>query len=180
MMTFFYKMKRLILKRGGVDNSDLAIAEMRKLGSIVGERVRFFSDVPRAEPYLIEIGDDTTVAPNVMFITHDNSIYKLTSDYSDTVGKIRIGKKCFIGRGAIILPGVTIADSTIVGAGAVVTKSVEREGVIIGGNPAKVIGSTANYYQKIALKKTAFNFKGLSYEEKKHLILSNPDKWIER
>lgn len=115
-----------------------------------------------------------------MFITHDNSIYKLTSDYSDTVGKIRVGKKCFIGRGAIILPGITLADGTIVGAGAVVTKSVEREGIILGGNPARVIGSTASYLQKITLNKTAFDFKGLSYEEKRHLILNNPDKWVNR
>lgn len=42
MKSFLYKIKRFILKRLGEDDSDLAIAEMRKLGSIVGERVRFF------------------------------------------------------------------------------------------------------------------------------------------
>lgn len=49
-----------------------------------------------------------------------------------------IGKKCFIGANAIIMPGVTIGDEVIVGAGSVVTKDIPSNS-IVGGNPAKVI-----------------------------------------
>jgi maltose O-acetyltransferase len=51
---------------------------------------------------------------------------------------IRIGSDCWIGGGAIILPGVTIGDETVVGAGSVVTKDLPS-GVLAAGNPCRVI-----------------------------------------
>jgi len=51
---------------------------------------------------------------------------------------VRIGRSCWIGSGAIILPGVTLGDDVIVGAGAVVTKSL-GDGVTIAGVPARII-----------------------------------------
>ncbi len=53
---------------------------------------------------------------------------------------IHIGKNVWIGSGAIVLPGVTIGDNSIVGAGSVVTKNVEPNSVV-AGNPAKFIKS---------------------------------------
>jgi acetyltransferase-like isoleucine patch superfamily enzyme len=50
-----------------------------------------------------------------------------------------IGKNCWIGIGAIILPGVILGHHTVVGAGAIVTKSFPEGHVVIAGNPAKVI-----------------------------------------
>ena len=52
-----------------------------------------------------------------------------------------IGKRCWIGMNSIILPGVTLGDDTIIGAGSVVTKSFKDGKVIIAGSPAKVIKS---------------------------------------
>ena len=52
---------------------------------------------------------------------------------------IRIEEGCWIGAGAIILPGVHLKKSTIVGAGSVVTKSFNEEKITIAGNPAKII-----------------------------------------
>jgi maltose O-acetyltransferase len=49
---------------------------------------------------------------------------------------IAIGRNVWIGGGAIILPGVTVGDDAIVGAGAVVTRDV-RQGATVVGNPAK-------------------------------------------
>jgi acetyltransferase-like isoleucine patch superfamily enzyme len=49
-----------------------------------------------------------------------------------------VGENCFIGAGAILMPGVQIGDDSIVAAGAVVTKDVPR-GSIVAGNPATVI-----------------------------------------
>jgi carbonic anhydrase/acetyltransferase-like protein (isoleucine patch superfamily) len=82
------------------------------------------------------IGDYTQIAPNVGIITanhsvHDNSIH--------IISEVRIGRYCWIGMGAIILPNVVLGDFTIVAAGAIVTKSFEQGYCVIGGNPAKVI-----------------------------------------
>jgi len=51
---------------------------------------------------------------------------------------IRIGKKCWIGANAIILPSVELGDNVIVAAGSVVNKSFP-DNIVIGGNPARVI-----------------------------------------
>lgn len=62
--------------------------------------------------------------------------------------KIVIGNNVMIGADSIILPGVTIGNNVIVGAGSVVTKNID-DGVVVAGNPAKVIGS----FDKIAEKR---------------------------
>lgn len=52
---------------------------------------------------------------------------------------VNFGKYCWIGMNAIILPGVTLGNCTIVGAGSVVTKSFIQGNCVIAGNPAKLI-----------------------------------------
>jgi acetyltransferase-like isoleucine patch superfamily enzyme len=84
----------------------------------------------------IYIGDYTQIAPNVGIISANHDIY----DNAKHVTKdVKIGKYCWIGMGAIIMPGVILGDFTIVGAGSIVTKSFEDGYCIIGGNPAKEI-----------------------------------------
>lgn len=61
---------------------------------------------------------------------------------------ISIGNNVFIGVNSVIMPGVIIEENVIIAAGSVVTKSVPA-GVIIGGNPAKIIGDFSSYKQKI-------------------------------
>lgn len=85
----------------------------------------------------IEIGDDTFIAPKVNLITLNHVVNPYGR--STTIAKpIKIGKRVWIGIAATILPGVTIGDNSIVGAGAVVTKDVPAN-VIVAGNPAKII-----------------------------------------
>jgi maltose O-acetyltransferase len=57
---------------------------------------------------------------------------------SGTVRPVRIGRRCFIGGGAVILPGVSIGDESIVAAGAIVTTDVPAR-CIVGGNPARIL-----------------------------------------
>ncbi len=85
----------------------------------------------------IEIGDYTQIAPNVGIISanhdlHDNRLH---------VGKgpIVVGCYCWIGMGAIILPGVVLGEYTIVGAGAVVSRSFPDGYCVIAGNPARLV-----------------------------------------
>ena len=85
----------------------------------------------------IEIGDDTFIAPKVNLITLNHVVNPF--ERSTTIAKpIKIGKRVWIGIAATVLPGVTIGDNSILGAGAVVTKDVPPN-VIVAGNPARII-----------------------------------------
>ena len=64
-----------------------------------------------------------------------------------TVWDVDVRDNCFIGAGAIILPGVTIGPNSIVAAGAVVNSDVP-DGMIVGGVPAKVIGTMTDFAEK--------------------------------
>lgn len=85
----------------------------------------------------IAIGDKTQIGHNVVFATLNHGI--APEDRLNTYpAPIKIGRNVWIGSNATILPGVTIGDNAIVGAGAVVAKNVE-ENAIVGGVPAKPI-----------------------------------------
>jgi exopolysaccharide acyltransferase PssR len=84
----------------------------------------------RTFPTGVHIGAHSWVALKAIILTHDRTrgVHLHT----------RVGERCFIGAGAIVLPGVEIGDESIVAAGAVVTRDVPK-GCIVAGNPAVVI-----------------------------------------
>lgn len=84
----------------------------------------------------IYIGDYTQIAPNVGIISANHDLY---DNRKHTDGIVTIGKYCWIGMGAIILPNVELGDFTIVAAGAIVTKSFPDGFCVIAGNPAKMV-----------------------------------------
>lgn len=85
----------------------------------------------------IYIGKGTYIAPNTGFITANHNVRDLDRHCE---GKdIVLGENCWIGMNSVILPGVTLGNRTIVGAGAIVTKSFEEGNIVIAGNPAKII-----------------------------------------
>ncbi|GEP28832.1 acetyltransferase [Cryobacterium levicorallinum] len=91
----------------------------------------------------VTIGDDVMMGPNVAIHATNHAFTDLArpmieQGFSESA-RVTIGNDVWIGRGAIILPGVTIGDHTIIAAGAVVTKDVEPY-KMAGGNPARVIG----------------------------------------
>ena len=81
----------------------------------------------------LEIGDYTQIAPNVTIVTANHDLYDSRKHINNAV---KIGRYCWIGAGAKIMPGVVLGDWTIVGAGAVVTKSFPEGHMLIGGVPA--------------------------------------------
>jgi maltose O-acetyltransferase len=101
---------------------------------------------------LISIGDECTLTRGVVILAHDAST-KRHLGYT-RIGKVKIGRKTFIGAHSVILPGVTIGENVIVGAGSVVTSDIPDNCVAVG-NPAKVIKSTVDYIEehKRTLKK---------------------------
>lgn len=89
----------------------------------------------------IVIEDDALLGPHVM-VTVGNYSFAGPGPVGETPmleQDVRLGRNCFIGAYAIILPGVTVGENAAVGAGAVVTKDV-APGVVVAGNPAKQIG----------------------------------------
>ncbi len=89
--------------------------------------------------YGISIGDFTNIGPNAGIITKNHDV---VNNDRYTGNPITIGALCWIGMNAVVLPGVTLGDFTIVAAGAVVTKSFEEGYCIIAGNPAILIKNT--------------------------------------
>ena len=93
----------------------------------------------------IFIGDHTIFGPGVKIISSNHDVADL--DRWISTDPIRIGKHCWIGANAVILPGVSLGDCCVVGAGAVVTKSFPARSVI-GGVPARLIKEVENLPDK--------------------------------
>lgn len=87
----------------------------------------------------IWIGDDVQIGPNVQLLTPIHPVDPAPRRVKLEAAKpIAIGNNVWLGGGAILCPGVTIGDNTVVGAGAVVTKDLPAI-VLAAGNPARVI-----------------------------------------
>ena len=87
----------------------------------------------------IYVGDHTMLGPNVVLATAGHPICpELRQRAYQFNMPIHIGKNCWLGAGVIVLPGVTIGDNSVIGAGSVVTKDIPS-GVIAVGNPCKML-----------------------------------------
>lgn len=125
-----------------------------------------------SEPYLITIGDNTTVSFDVAFVTHDAAtrvLRNLPNGNKETVlyGEIIVGKNCFIGCRTTVLMNVHIGDNTIIGAGSVVNRDIPAN-VVAAGNPCKVICTLEEYIEKH--KKDFLYMVSMPYEEKKQYL----------
>lgn len=87
----------------------------------------------------IYVGDCTMFGPNVTVATAGHPILPEIREKAYQYNMpVHIGKNCWIGAGAVIVPGVTIGDNTVIGAGSIVTKDVPAN-VVAVGNPCKVM-----------------------------------------
>jgi len=139
---------------------------------IIGDRVTVKSGVQLWDGLRIE--DDVFVGPNVSF---SNDKYPRSKIHPKEFLVTRISKKSSIGSGAVILPGLTIGENSMVGAGAVVTRSVPPN-AIVAGNPARITGYVDT--QDLSAKNTkppqsvgviASNVNGVSF----HTFRTVPD-----
>ena len=113
---------------------------------------------------MIAIGNHLQITEDVSFYTHERDwMFRKEIPNIDFFGKMLIKDNVYIGSGACILPNITVESNVIIAVRSVVTKLIP-EGVIVGGNPAKIIGYTEDY--KLKTLKYNLGTKGLSHREK--------------
>ncbi|MCU1616133.1 MAG: acetyltransferase [Frankiales bacterium] len=86
----------------------------------------------------VRIGRDVRVA--ALASVSDTNSHEVVPGQGVRIAPVEIGDDVWIGRGAIVLPGVTVGDGAVIGAGAVVTKDVPAH-TAVAGNPARVLRS---------------------------------------
>ena len=105
----------------------------------LGKNVYFNFNATLVDDTHIYIGDCTMLGPNVVIATAGHPILpELREKALQYNLPVHIGKNCWLGAGVIVLPGVTIGDNTVIGAGSVVTKDIPSN-VVAVGNPCKVL-----------------------------------------
>ncbi len=149
----------LLLSRGSSRKRAALYKKMNVFHSM-GEHCLYQPTSLPSEPNLVSIGNNVNIAKGASFVTHDviHSIlhYQNNPEYPFTknqyyMGKIIIGDNVMIGQNAIIMYNVKIGNNVIVAAGSVVTKDIPDD-AIVGGNPARVIGSM----KELAKKRAAY------------------------
>ncbi|MBQ9747888.1 MAG: sugar O-acetyltransferase [Clostridia bacterium] len=100
----------------------------------------------------IFVGDNTMIGPNVTIATAGHPILPSLREKGYQYNMpVRIGKNCWIGAGAVIIPGVTIGDGVTVGAGSVVTRDLP-DNVVAVGNPCRVLREIGDHDREYYFK----------------------------
>ncbi len=106
----------------------------------------------------IYVGDYTMIAPNVVIATAGHPILpELREKAYQYNMPVHIGRNCWIGAGALIMPGVTIGDNSVIGAGSVVTKDIPAN-VVAVGNPCRVMREINEHDREFYFKDKRINF----------------------
>jgi maltose O-acetyltransferase len=123
------------------------IDKLTNKGMVVGNNCNILPGVKFDESHcwLITIKNSVTISPQARILAHDASTKKKLG-YTK-IGPVHIADNVFIGAEAIILPGVTIGENSIIGAGSVVTKDVHAN-VVCAGHPAKELCEVGDYFGK--------------------------------
>ena len=105
----------------------------------------------------IYVGDYTLIGPNVTIATAGHPILpSLRQQAYQYNASIHIGKNCWIGAGAVILPGITIGDNVVIGAGSIVTKDIP-DNVIAVGNPCRILREINDHDKEYYFKDRKIN-----------------------
>jgi maltose O-acetyltransferase len=120
------------------------VESLRDAGVSIGNLVALHRGVSLDKEWgwLISLGESCILAPGVIVLAHDASTRR-SLGYTK-IAPVHIGARTFIGAASIILPGVTVGDDAIVGAGSVVSRDVPP-GALAIGNPARVVGPAAEF-----------------------------------
>lgn len=127
------------------------LQRLKDIGMVIGEKCVIAFDAEFEEPWAthIRIGNEVTIARGARFISHDASTWRAIG--ITRVGIIEIGDRSFIGAYSIVMPNVRIGSDVVIGSGSVVTRSVQ-DGLVVAGNPARQICTTAQLHEKVKSK----------------------------
>lgn len=137
------KLKNILYRLRG----EYTTEQLLKMGMKVGKNFGRLNGVilDPSHCWLIEIGDNVTMAPRVHILCHDAST-KQFMNYTK-IGRVTIGDNVFIGAESVVLPGVTIGNNVIVGANSTVIHDIP-DNTVVAGTPAKLICTLDDYLNK--------------------------------
>lgn len=109
----------------------------------------------------IYVGDHTMFGPNVTVATAGHPILpELREQAYQYNAAVHIGKNCWLGAGAIVLPGVTIGDNVVIGAGSVVTKDIPSN-VVAVGNPCRILRAVNEHDREYYFKNRKIDYDAI-------------------
>lgn len=135
--------KELLYRLRGEYTTEKLISMGMKVGRNFGRLQGVILDPSHC--WLIEIGDNVTLAPRVHILCHDASTKKFLG-YTK-IARVTIGNNVFIGAESVIMPGVTIGNNVIIGANSTVTHNI-LDNTVVAGSPARQICSLDEYLEK--------------------------------
>lgn len=142
----------LVMKRGSLGRG--RYLKEKNIFASVGENVHFQPRLIPLYPELIKLHNNIMISAGVRLITHDASFVILNrigkGFFPEKVGCIEIMDNVYIGYNATVMPNVRIGKNVIVGAGALVSKDLEPNGVYVG-TPARKICSFDDYVERNSL-----------------------------
>lgn len=155
------------------------VAFYRAQGARIGAGVEIFGGSVNtfgSEPYLVRLGDQVTISNDVQFVTHDGGLRVVRHEHPGAFyyAPIEVGDRVFIGAAAILLPGVSVGEGSVVGAGAVVSGDV-APGTVVAGVPARPLKKVDAY--AFARREEWVDTAGLTPDEKRERLLARfPDR----
>ncbi len=124
----------------------------------LGNNVYFNFGVTLVDDTHIYIGDNCMLAPNVVIATAAHPILpELRLKGCQYNMPVNIGKNCWLGAGVLVMPGVTIGDNSVIGAGSVVTKSIPSN-VVAVGNPCRILREINEHDKEYYYKDKRINY----------------------
>ena len=109
----------------------------------------------------IYIGEHTMIGPNCVLATANHPILPELREKAYQYNlPIRIGRNCWLGAGVIVVPGVTIGDNTVIGAGSVVTKDIPAN-VVAVGNPCHVLRTISEHDKEYFYQDRKINWENI-------------------
>lgn len=132
----------------GKTKGQLELELLLKHGMTLGKNSNILSNckIDSGWPWLVSIGDDVTIAPNVTILAHDASPNVVKC--GTKLGRVSIGNNVFVGANTTILCNSRIGDNVVIGAGSLVTGEIPSNGVY-AGVPAVKIASIEEYREKL-------------------------------
>lgn len=143
----------------------------KRIGVNMGENIHIYGNVEWAsEPWIITLGNNIHITDGVKFITHDGGTLLFRDEVPDLeiTKPIVVGNNVYFGNNVIVLPGVTIGNRVVIGAGSIVTRDIPDNSLVVGV-PARVIKTADEYLAK--LKEESIHLGHLKGYEKDRALM---------